>query len=281
MSLSAKKLQNLLKSPNLAILIQILNLLFMRRIFVSLLALIAVFYLVPSAANAQQGLKIGFSALPQTTWLLNKDEMDLPVDEFKYKTTFGMAAGPFMGYNFSDKFGFRLGFLYSVQGQNHSSVDDSVTVNSFRKLHYLKMPLTIGLNSGTEFNKVIFFFHAGFQVSLLTSARHYDDDERYTPDELLNPNITDYPSTWETYKWWSYGPVVQTGIDVKLAYNVMANLHLRADYSLGDIENKDATYRLTTNGITNVVGYWPENRAVSNFITGGIMLGVTYTFTPY
>jgi hypothetical protein len=253
----------------------------MKRIFVSLLAVIALATAFSPALKAQEGLKIGISAMPQNTWMLNKDEMDARLDSFKYDLTFGMAAGPFIGYNFSDKLGFRLGFLYSVQGQKHTQVDDSVTISHTRKLHYLKMPLTLGFNSGTEFNKVIFFFHAGFQVGLLTKARYYNDDERYTPDQALYDNVTDYPTTYQTYKWLDYGPVLQTGVDVKLAYNIMANIHIRADYSLGDIEDKDETYRLTTNGITNVVKYWPENRAETGNITGGIMLGITYTFTPY
>lgn len=246
-----------------------------------LIALAALALWVGPNVKAQEGLKIGFNILPQNTWMLNKDEMDLPVDRFKYKTTFGMAAGPFIGYNISDGLGFRLGFMYSVQGQRSSEDFDSVIVNTTRKLHYLKMPLTLGFNTGTEFNKVIFFFHAGFQVGLLTHAATTDDDERYTPDELLDPRIQDYPTTYETYNYWDYGPVLQTGIDIKLAYNVMANIHVRGDYSLADAEYKGQTYRLTTNGITNTIGYWDANRAATQHITGGIMLGVTYTFTAY
>lgn len=255
----------------------------MKRKLTFSLALVAFTTFFAPGLRAQEGLKIGYSVMPQSTWMLNKDEMDLPVDAFRYNKTWGMATGPMIGYNITDGLGFRLGFLYSVQGQKYETFyqADSVTVTSTRKLHYLKMPLTLGFNTGTEFNKVIFFFHAGFQFSLLTHARHYDNDERYTPDELLNPNIQDYPTTYQTYNWWDYGPVLQTGIDIKLAYNVMANVHIRGDYSLVDVENKGQTYRLTTNGITNTVGFWPEGRAATQHITGGIMLGVTYTFTRY
>jgi hypothetical protein len=154
-------------------------------------------------------------------------------------------------------------------------------VNNTRKLGYLKVPLMFCLNTNTDHAKVVYMFQAGFQASLLCAARYYNDDEGYTPDPNLDPNITNYPTTKQTYKWLDYGPVVQTGIDVKLAYSLMASLHVRGDYSLSDAENKNVTYRETEFGITNTKFYWDQNRAVTNNLNVGILLGVTYTFSPY
>jgi hypothetical protein len=39
------------------------------------------------------------------------------------------------------------------------------------------------------------------------------------------------------------------GVDIKLAYNIMGNIRLRGDYTLSDAENKNAAYKLYTNGI--------------------------------
>lgn len=235
------------------------------------------------SAFGQKGLKLGMVALPQTTWMLNKDDMDVPQDQFKYKTTFGMAAGPSVGYNFHDGIGFRLNFLYSAQGQKYSNYNSEGTlVNHTRRLNYLKVPLFISLNTGTEFSKVILAADLGFQVDFLLRARYYNDDQSYTPDEILfNPNVRDYPSTYKQYSLFNYGPTAALGLDIKLAYNVMGNIRVRGDYSLTDAENKDSAYKLYTNGIPDDVRIWDEARSVTNNLTGGLMIGVTYTFTEY
>lgn len=246
------------------------------------LALLFAFGLLTTSTQAQKGLKLGFVALPQTTWMLNSDDMDAPQDVFTYETTFGMAAGPMFGYNFGDGIGFKLNFLYSAQGQKYSNKNAEGTwVEHTRRLNYLKVPLMFGFNTGTEFNKVIFAFNVGFQGNLLLRAREYNDDQSYTPDEALFDNVTDYPSTYRRYSWLDYGPMVDFGLDIKLTYNIMANIHLRADYSLSDAENKDAAYKLWTFGIPEDTRIWGDNRPVTNNLTGGIAVGLTYTFTTY
>ena len=78
-----------------------------------------------------------------------------------------------------------------------------------------------------------------------------------------------------------YGPVAEIGVDIKLTYNVMANIHLRADYGLSDAENKDAAYKFWDFGIPEDVRYWDETRPVTNNMTAGLVFGLTYTFTTY
>ena len=235
-----------------------------------------------AGVQAQKGIKIGVIALPQTTWMLNQDDMDAPLDMFDYKTTFGMASGPSFGYNFGDGIGFRLNFLYSAQGQKYTTLNDEGTeVNHTRRLNYFKVPLFLSFNTRTDFAKVVFSFNAGFQASVLTRARYYNDDESYTPDEALFDNVTEYPTTYQRYSWLDYGPVVDFGLDIKMTYNLMANVHLRADYSLADAENKDAAFKLWTSGIPNDVRYYSETRPVTTNLTGGLSLGLTYTIGSY
>ena len=71
------------------------------------------------------------------------------------------------------------------------------------------------------------------------------------------------------------------GLDIKLAYNIMGNIRLRGDYNLSDAENKNSAYKLYTNGIPDDIRIWDESRAVTNNLTGGLMIGITYTFTEY
>lgn len=235
------------------------------------------------AVFGQKGLKLGVVALPQTTWMLNKDDMDVPQDQFKYKTTFGMSAGPSVGYNFGDGVGFKLNFVYSAEGQKFTNFNSEGTlVNHTRRLNYMKIPLFFTLNSGTEIHKVIFALDLGFQVNFLMRARYYNDDQSYTPDDILyNPNVRDYPSSYKQYSLFNYGPVAAAGVDIKLAYNIMGNIRLRGDYTLGDVENKNSAYKLYTNGIPDDVRVWSETRPITSNLTGGLMFGLTYTFTTY
>ncbi len=252
-----------------------------RFLYASLVLIVAL--TASNTVSAQKGLKLGLVALPQTTWMLNKDDMDVPQDEFKYKTTFGMAAGPMVGYNFGDGIGFRVNFIYSAEGQKFTNVNQEGTlVNHTRRLNYLKLPLFLSFNTGTEYSKLVFAANLGFQANFLLRARQYNDDQSYTPDEILfNPNVRDYPTSYKQYSLLNYGPVADIGVDIKLAYNVMANLHVRGDYNLSDSENKDSAYKLYTNGIPDDIRIWNEGRAVTNNLTAGIMLGLTYTFTTY
>ena len=233
-------------------------------------------------ADAQEGLKLGFVALPQTTWMLNQQDIEAPLDQFEYKTTFGMAAGPSFGYNFSDKLGFRINALYSAQGQSYKNLNaDDEVVTHTRRLNYLKTPLLLGFNTNTEFNKLVFSFAVGYQASFLISANYRNDDQSYTPDEALFDDITDYPTNYQRFSWLDHGPVVDLGLDIKLTYSVMANIHLRADYGLGDAENKNASYKFWQFGVPEDVTFYDAERGVTTNLTGGLVFGLTYTFSSY
>lgn len=247
-------------------------------------ALLAVTLMIGTMGSlqAQKGIKIGVVALPQTSWMLNSDDMDAPQDQFSYKTTFGMAAGPSFGYNFTDGFGFRMNFLFSSQGQRYKNLNSEGTeVNHFRRLSYFKVPLFLSFNTRTDYAKLIFSANLGFQASVLTRAKYTNDDESYTPDEALLDNVTNYPTTYQRYAPFDFGPTASIGLDIKLTYNMMANIHLRGDYSLADAENKNAAYKFWSAGVPDDVRYYPESRPVTTNLTGGIMFGLTYTITSY
>ncbi len=247
------------------------------------IALVIVAALITTAPlKAQEGLKLGFVALPQTTWMLNQQDIEAPQDEFTFKTTYGMAAGPTFGYNFNDYFGFRLNALYSAQGQRYTSINaNEDLVTHTRRLNYLKTPLFVSVNTGTEFRKFVFSFAAGYQANFLIGARYSNDDQSYTPDQGLFDNVTDYPTTYNRYSWIDHGPVVDFGLDIKLTYSVFANIHLRADYSITDAEDKNASYKFWTNGIPEDVTFYPTDRGMTNNLNAGVAFGLTYTFSSY
>lgn len=231
--------------------------------------------------QAQQGLKFGVSAIPMSTWLVNSDDIDANLEDYTYETTWGMAAGPMIGYNLNDNFGFRMNFLYSVQGQEYTNLNAlGDEVRHTNRLHYLKLPLTLGFNTNTEYNKYIFYFHGGFQLNMLMKGKYYNDDQSYVPDPTFELQVADYPTVWERYNFIDYGPVVETGLDIKLKYNLMGNIHLRADYGLNDAEKKGVEYKQITNGQTDVVKFWDQERAKTRNFTAGLLIGITYTFVP-
>jgi Outer membrane protein beta-barrel domain len=236
-----------------------------------------------SMVFGQKGLKLGLVALPQTTWMLNKDDMTVPQDQFKYKTTFGMAAGPSVGYHFGDGIGLKVNFIYSAEGQKYTNFNSEGTlVNHTRRLDYMKIPLFVSLNTGTPTHKVVFALDLGFQVNFLMRARYRNDDQSYTPDEILfNPNVRDYPNSYKQYSLFNFGPVAAAGVDIKLAYNIMGNVRFRGDYTLKDAENKNSAYKLYTNGIPDDIRIYDEARPITKNLTGGLMFGITYTFTAY
>ena len=59
------------------------------------------------------------------------------------------------------------------------------------------------------------------------------------------------------------------------------NLHLRVDYSLVDVEDKEVSYQLTSGGSTSTVPFWPSTRAETNALNAGILIGITYTIGGY
>ena len=232
--------------------------------------------------KAQEGLKLGFAAVPQNTWLLNQQDIDAAQDQYSFKTTYGMAFGPTFGYDFNEYLGFRLQGLYSAQGQKWTSingVDDLVTHT--QRLNYIKTPLLVQFNSGLSRRKLAVVVALGYQANFLVSARYRNDDQSYTPDEALFDNVTEYPTNYQRFNWLDHGPVAQVGVNIKLTYNVVANIHVRGDYGLNDAENKNSAYKLWTFGIPEDVTFYPTDRPKTSNLTGGLVFGLTYTFSSY
>ncbi len=230
--------------------------------------------------KGQAGLKLGFSGGPQSTWLLNKQDMEAALDAFTYKSTYGMAFCPFFGYDLNDYFGFRIQALYSAQGQKWQNINSSGDeVNHTQRLNYLKAPILFNFSTGLSRRKLALNVAVGYQASFLINARYRNDDQSYTPDEALFDNITGYPTQYQRFSWWDHGPVAQIGVNIKLTYNVVANIHIRGDYGLTDAENKNTTYERWTFGVPEEVFFFPPDRSKTSNLTGGLHFGLTYTFS--
>lgn len=247
------------------------------------LHLTAVFLLISAGSVfGQKGLKLGGFVVPQAVFLFNADDLGQPEDVYRQELLGGMATGVNFGYNFNDYVGFRVNLLYSSQGGKYSDRRDVVLRNNYvRRQSYIKLPLMLGFNSNPD-RKVAFVFFGGAQVGLLTRAYSYNDNPAY---ELpLSDNINKFPTEYQTYQTLHYSVVGDVGTDIKLApRNFVLNLRIRGDYGLIDSENKDASFLLSTGGLTREQNYWEWVRgATANAETFslniGFLIGLTYTF---
>ncbi|MEM7655610.1 MAG: porin family protein [Bacteroidota bacterium] len=244
------------------------------------------FFFVSHALQAQQGWKVGGFAQPQFVFLYNADDIELEPEAYTPEALWGMAGGVVLGYNFNDYFGFRVNGIFSQQGGKYSVIDGINSETNFTtRLEYFKVPLMIGFNTNPINRKVLFSIYAGMQAGFLTSAFLYNDNPAY--DLLLSEEISRFPTGTELYNSIDYSVVGEVGFDVQLPPdNFTLNLRLRGDYSIQDVENKEATFRITEGGNTRNERYWPFFRGLTRNadtfgLTAGLLVGVTYTFPTY
>lgn len=225
----------------------------------------------------QKGLKLGGMAMPTVSLLFNTDDTNLDADLFKYQPLVGMSAGAVLGWNPSDNFGIRLNVIYSDAGGRYSARESFVDrINYTTRLEYLKVPLMVGLHTNSFRRKLMFSFYAGGQLNYMVRANQFNDNPTFEPP--LPPNVTDYPDAYAQYEALTYSAVADFGLDVFLVDDFSLNLHLRTEYGLTDAENKGITYRLTENGQTNDVLFYPRTRSATTAASVGIVIGLTRTF---
>ncbi len=263
------------------------------RIFLTLFALI-----LSANLYAQRGWYLGARVIPQSTWILNSQDSDASEADFSYVYTYGVAAGIGGGYAFTEHLGVMADLLYSSQGQAHS-YDAIVGTETFRftdeiRLRYLKIPVMFRLSTNTE-RKTAFTFQVGPQLSYLVSVKQYVGNTNYPHNNQLprdpegEPDFYNVPDRYNTYETLVFDVAGGIGVEVKLRYNLKMHLQFRADYSLSDTENKEASYDVYQNGqVTNVKFYdspytyphYTGNRPKSSNLTGGLLLGFSYVFIP-
>lgn len=234
-------------------------------------------------ASAQRGLKLGGFIMPQYVTMRNPDDKSLQIendDNFRYAPLYGISFGAQLGYNPSENFGIKTGVAYSHQGYKWTSK------HTFRdrykhitRLNYLKIPFMLGLHTNYTDNKAVFSFYGGYQLGILLGGQQYDDVWEYSPATPYN--ISKYPvSMGRIYNRTNHMIVGDMGLDIKMTESVAFNLHVRADYSFGDAENKQAQIRVTSNGSTTYNRYWGLGRLDTHNFNAGLLFGVTYNIIP-
>jgi len=233
-----------------------------------------------TALFAQKGLHLGFRAMPQSTWMMNQTDSDMSKDTFAYLKTWGMAAGVGIGYGFNNNMGLHVDVLYSTQGQDHESKNSlNEKVRNILRMYYLKVPVLFKINTNGE-NKYSWCAELGPQVSYLLGVKERNNDRTYHPEEVPFIYKTNVPTRKETFKPITFGATVRLGLDVKLRYNLRINTRIWVDNTFSDVENKEASYDLTYQGITTDTPWYAKNRAKTMNLNGGFSVGLTYLFLP-
>jgi hypothetical protein len=219
---------------------------------------------------------LGVFYLPQRTSISNSiNDKDDPI--FQNKTTFGGGAGINITFWKNDVLGLQVGLMYISHNQKFISkykdlsyADSMRTYKGKKRLDYLKLPIlaVTSLPVSKQFN---LFGYAGPQFAYLLKGdgavviyRHYGD------------GISDFfdlpPSGSHFYKKFLVDMVLGGGFNLKLAPELSISASLRFDYSLTDVENKDAeayeNYPLYTYGD-------PERKKAHNSSLG-LMLCFNY-----
>jgi len=246
-----------------------------------LISLLPLFLLISmSQSLAQEGFKLGGFFLPQGSVLLNQMDMDLDNDVYKTEILGGAAGGLVVGYNFNDNFGIRANIMYSQEGGKYSEKRDELFRNNYvTRLEYVKIPVMIGFNADPFNNKVMLSLYAGPQISFLSRGISYNDNPAFDPG--VPDNFSNYPGTFSTYDDLNYSIAGDFGVDIYLTPDAVMNVHLRLDYSLNDVEDKEVSYQQTSGGSTSTVPFWPSARSESNALNVGLLIGITYTLGGY
>jgi hypothetical protein len=282
---------------------------------------------------AQQGaFRIGAALLPQSSFLFNADDAKAGSKVIGRPLTLGFAGGLSASYHFTDNLGVGLDVLFSNQGQRYQGVsyikaelsfgDDTTYLNipvdytARTTLNYLKVPAYFYFNTDPN-AKVFFTAFLGPQVNLLISYKERLDGTVETgffgsipfsvtasgktirgEAQLNEETKAEGKFTALPYQSFLFGLAGGAGIGISLTDNLLLSLSLRADYTLGDAENKEAKVEGTdrngkpfsykfwnrqhkydpSGGLALLLGEAPRDykRAPTSTMTVGLQIGIYY-----
>ncbi len=212
--------------------------------------------------NAQRGLEIGPWAQYQSTWIVNKNDMEAG-GQLDYKETSNTAYGLQVSYGITKKHGIRSGIFRSVQGQLFTTAEDFLALPNFTYetiLEYFQIPLQYRYSGDLTKKKSAFTFNLGPQLGLLTRARI---------DSLVSNPFTNILEVKENlnglqvYSQTDIGIALGIGCIQRLGKRIILKTGLNLSYSIQDIE---------------IVKFKPANRGASQNAVAGVHFGLFYLF---
>jgi hypothetical protein len=243
------------------------------------LVLVGILFFIFSFISYGQRAQLGFFYLPQKTSISNSiSDKDDPI--FQNKTTFGGGAGINFTYWTSEYLGIQIGLMYTSHNQKFVSkfkdlsyADSMRTYKGKKRLDYIKVPIL--LVSSTPINKHMSIYgYAGPQFSYLLKG-----DGAVVIYKHYGNGISDYfdlpPSGSNFYNKFVLEAVVGGGFEFNLTSELSVSTSLRFDYSISDIENKDALAYGDVDRTLYTFGDSDRKKAHNSSL--GIMLGFNYS----
>lgn len=195
---------------------------------------------------AQKGLHVGALFNPNSTWLLNQDDSDFA--DFRYKSTFGFAAGAHINYHFTDGVGLGIELLGMSQGQNG---DTRAGIDFKKRLTYFKIPLLVVFNTNSE-SVVGFQGKFGPAIGILTGAKFLDGDG----DDFIGVDQEEFK---DAHKKLLVSAVLGFGLAFNISEHFRLDAGLRFDVGLTDPEDNKDLLRLGYSRDYNESRTWALN----------------------
>ena len=238
----------------------------MKKVLLSL-ALIA----ATATVQAQQ-FRLGLGGGINNTWLANTNVSDQG-DELDFAVTFGGSFGLEALYNFSEKAGVSIGFLYSGHNQKYEGEIGNADYETKVRMRYLDIPLLFRVTStsGT-------YFEVGPQFGFLMKAE----------EEFESDVFSDTQDTKDQFNSTNMAAVLGFGVDIDAnkEKNVIISIGLRLGYGFSDVTKEyGSAAELDAEETVGTPTYWAHFDNENDFgykstnrIFGGLKLGVSYIF---
>ncbi len=215
------------------------------RILIAAITLASVAYGQKDSAIVRTGFYAGPRAIPQASWMVNKNDMRTP--GYRNTTQMGSAFGLLAGYNTRERKGGEIGVLYSSEGKQYRLNGREFT----QRLNYIKTSLQFVYTSKPS--ALMLVGKLGPQLSILSAAK-------IDPGSVDGHIVTDSRDQFENTV---LGGVANIGGRYFIDNGLWLDATLRYDVNFSIVEN-------------NRYKYYPVGRADTYNMTAGLEIGINY-----
>lgn len=236
----------------------LLKFLKMKKIIITILVFIA----IQAIAQTEPGLRVGLKGSYNSTWIINQDVSDAP--DTTYIPSFGYTIGAGIRYDFIPHLGIAVDFLLNKHKQNYGNDGTGSDWNINKKLNLMTLNFLLRYSS-----EMGFFVELGPQYNTMKKAT--EEMEMYFPQP-----INDYQFVYtnrdikEHFTKSHISYIFGFGGEWDITENIYFMSGLRFNYSMDDA--------VSETGKKNDSIYRTNHSSPSNFVWGGVLIGIFYRF---
>jgi|AntAceMinimDraft_16_1070373.scaffolds.fasta_scaffold82389_1 opacity protein-like surface antigen len=221
---------------------------------------ILLFCFAISLSSFGQTKYIGIKYTVASTWLVNKQVSDDAGVNQSYVPSFGNNIGIIAGYDFSEKFGIKMNFLFTSHIQKYEGSKPS---DYESKIDLKTIDIPVLIRAGNE----VAYFEFGPVFSVLTNAEYIKEN-----------NISDVSKDFKSI---NFGAAMGGGADIGLSEKIFINIGFRFTGGFLDVQGvnalgltKEDLEKLETGGILD----FDSDKFATYSIRGGLYAGLKYKF---